>query len=202
MKKRIMTVALLALMLASARGARADARQGPGEGSLAVQQALASLGTSFGGLLLTGATAEVPPVAAGSALMTPYGVGMAVCGLGKRSRQYEGSCGAAIGGAYLGALSTLPLAIIGHRLAVGGGSDEHFEGLFGAFAGMAVGWLVVQPLLANVMWHASKRPRLEAAVPVSLVPRARLRAPESASRSQMRGRAPGQMTLTLLSAGF
>jgi hypothetical protein len=90
-------------------------------------------------------------------------------------------------GAFAGALSSIPLAIVGYQLDVGAGGDEFLGGALGALAGAAVGWVIVQPLISTAAWHLTKQPRLQAVAP----PLARART-----------RAPGQVTLTLLRAGF
>ena len=54
-------------------------------------------------------------------LAGPLVTGAIVCGIGSTSSSYTGSCGAAIGGAYLGSLLTIPLAYL---LSAGGGSSD------------------------------------------------------------------------------
>jgi hypothetical protein len=190
---------LVLLVMANARVAGASEAKAEGSDELiGMGQVLAAVGVTVGGVALAGATEIDSPAALAFLLATPFGVGAAVCGVGKWSSHNDGSCAAAIGGAYLGALSVIPLAVLGYQLDVRSGGSDEFDGLGGLLLGAAAGWLVMQPLLSTVAWHTTKRPRAQ---PVAIVPRpSRLLVPPGPTRG--RQRAPGQLTMTLFSAGF
>jgi hypothetical protein len=90
---------------------------------------------------------------------TPALVGGVSCLIG-RAGQHDGSCGATILGAYLGAAMIVPLGYIGYlsdRPQVGGPGGELYYG--NAILGVALGWFLVQPLGATLGWHWSRSPR-------------------------------------------
>ena len=203
MRKLMATLLLVAVMVVS-RGASAAEpapEQDPGGDALVgTGQVLAAMGVSLGGLMFAGAVDFGSSSSLVVLLATPAAVGGTVCGVGKWSKYNQGSCGASIGGAYLGMLSVVPLSVIGYQLAVRESGGGDWEGLGGVLLGFAAGWLVVQPVVTTVVWHATKRPRHQT---VALLPppsRPRTLAPPVLSRG--RSRAPGQLTLTLLSARF
>jgi hypothetical protein len=131
---------------------------------------------------------------------TPALVGATVCAVGNLSRDYEGDCLPAIAGAYGGAASVLPLGILGAVLAHKQGSTELLDdsAIGGLIVGMAVGWFVVQPLAATVLWRLYKRPRMKGS-PALPVPTSSVAATpyDLVERERARPAAPGQLTLTL-----
>jgi hypothetical protein len=122
-----------------------------------------------------------------SAVLTPVALGVAVCSIGSASATYEGTCDSAIGGAFLGALTTVPLFFLG--ASMGGGGDAPFGP---ALTMGAVGWFLVQPAFSLLAWHHSKRPR-PVPVTTSLQPPAPARGLASL---------PGQVVAPLLALSF
>jgi hypothetical protein len=181
----------------------------PAEPGLSALQTLAGAGTAVGGLLVGVASAEgAPPLGLALTLGLPVLVGGVVCAVGdSHSAHYQGSCGSAILGAYVGTLSVIPLAYVGYQLDHSGMGNEEgdiLDGLGGLLVGAAVGLIIVQPLVATAMWHSSKKPKGYASAPPLLAaPVRRLpRPPEPAVRARARGQAAGQLTLPLLSTTF
>jgi hypothetical protein len=119
-----------------------------------------------------------------AAIFTPAALGAAVCAIGNASQSYEGPCHAAIGGAFLGAVTTLPLLYLGGSLA--GDLDA-------ALVMGGVGWFFLQPAVSLLCWHRSKHLR------PAPVPTTRFRPPEPA-----RGLAspPGQILAPVLALTF
>jgi len=119
-----------------------------------------------------------------AAALTPVALGSAVCAIGNASQSYEGPCHAAIGGAFLGAATTLPLLYLGGVAAGDLGTALVLGG---------VGWFFVQPAFSLLAWHGSKQPRPAPVVTTRFQP------PEPA-----RGLAapPGQVVAPLLAFSF
>jgi hypothetical protein len=175
-----------------------DAQDGP-EVGLAAGQFAAGMGVALAGF--SGAVATLDsPVAVAFLIATPFATGAAICGVGKWSRHNQASCLASIGGAYLGALTMIPLAVLGFQLDIHDDSGGEWDGLAGALMGVAAGFLVIQPLVGTIAWHMGKQPRVPS-LALLPPPRSRLLA-QAAPQARGRTRAPGQMTLTLLSARF
>ena len=135
---------------------------------------------------------------------TPALVGGAVCAVGNLSRDYEGDCLPALAGAYGGAASAFPLGILGAILAHKPGHRELLDdsAIGGLLVGMAIGWFVVQPIAATVMWRLYKRPRVKAGPPVP-VPAASVATPyDHREGPRASPSAPGQLSLTLFRLSF
>ena len=131
-------------------------------------------------------------------------VGGLVCKMGRLSPAYGGSCTPSILAAYVGALSTIPLAILVERIRPESMSDDNLWA--GALIGGAIGWVVVQPLLATAAWHLWKkrsggaRIRPPSVAAGSLRTSLRLQAP--ASRRLGSTRLPGQVGIPLLAISW
>jgi hypothetical protein len=171
--------------------------QEPFEPGVAAGQLAGGTGVAVAGVALialgnvAGTGALTMPVVMG----IPALVGLTVCHIGGSSSYYDAPCGPVIGGAFVGALSVVPLALIGLQLDRSE-NDEGFSGTAGLAVGALVGWVIVQPLAATVAWRLFRHPRrtaIAAAPRTAAVPPGRLRASE---------RAPGQLTLPLFSTGF
>lgn len=164
----------------------------PSEPGLAVGQFFAGMGV----LVLGGAAFEGNP---GALLVLPLLSGAIVCAVGSASRYNDGSCLASIGGAYVGALATIPLLLLG--ASAGAGTD--FNEFRGAIVGALIGWYVVQPLLSTLSWHLFKAPKRRAsmaALPgIPAAPRLRLDSPRASAHATA---APGQLSFSLLHASF
>jgi hypothetical protein len=116
-----------------------------------------------------------------AAVFTPVALGAAVCAIGNASQSYEGPCHAAIGGAFLGAVATIPLLYLG-----GQGGDLGTALVLGG-----VGWFFVQPAVSLLWWHGSKHPRPAPAVTTTFQHQpARLASP------------PGQILASVLALSF
>jgi hypothetical protein len=137
--------------------------------------------------------------------VTPALVGGMVCAVGNLSRDYEGDCLPALAGAYAGAASVLPLGILGAVLTHKQGASELLDdsAIGGLLVGMAIGWFVVQPVTATVMWRLYKRPRGKASPPTP-VPRTSVVITPYAypERAHPGSATAGQVTLTLFRASF
>jgi hypothetical protein len=143
---------------------------------------MAGMGTAFAGLFVASLDGVL-------LIPVPLVVGLAVCGVGKLSDYYESRCAPAIVGAYLGALSVVPLAVLG--MSLDHKSTADVEGLGGLLVGALVGWVVVQPLAATAAARLFSPPktRFRTALPAAF-PATRL------------VRAPGEVTVSLLSLSF
>jgi hypothetical protein len=120
---------------------------------------------------------------------TPAAVGGTVCSLGRLSKHYDGQCGHAMLGAYLGALTIIPIAIWANSNSAQSGDDVT------PLLAVGVAWFIVQPVAATFAWHLGKRWR---PAPPALSRRdGFLRLPERG-----RTRAPGEVTVPLLSLSF
>ena len=137
-------------------------------------------------------------------LAAPLLVGATVCYIGNRSAYHEAGCGWPIVMSYAGALSILPLMLIGAEIGDAsddGRSDDSSHATLGAVLGLAIGWLVVQPLAATLSFHSHRRPRAPA--DVAFERPAGFRALASAAGGDRRSlRAPGQVLLPALSLSF
>jgi hypothetical protein len=83
--------------------------------------------------------------------------GFVVCGLGGTSATYDGGCGTSVVGAYVGALTAIPLVFIGCEL-----DDPEWDTggcVAGAALGFIAGYFVGTALGATLGWHIGKRPR-------------------------------------------
>jgi hypothetical protein len=113
---------------------------------------LASSAVTTGGLYLfarafvDGGDSAAPGLAL--LLLAPGATGAAICAVGSTSRTFRGHCGAAIGAAYLGALSVIPFGYLGGAV---GKSD-------GALIGILVGWVVGSAAGGVLGWNASRQP--------------------------------------------
>jgi hypothetical protein len=129
-----------------------------------------------GAMALTGAVAVGASAATNSPapaflflLAGPGLGGWFVCGIGRNSKYYDGRCGAAIGGAYLGALTAVPLAFLFGELCTpsptsGGDEGINLDCLGAAVLGFAIGYTVGTAVGATIGWQLDKKPR---AVPVA-----------------------------------
>jgi hypothetical protein len=134
----------------------------------------------------------------------PVGVGAIVCTVGGTSDSYDGSCGSAIGGAYLGALALIPGALIGLSLDH---SSGELGGLVGLAIGAGVGYIVGTTVGAVVGWNLSRVPK---ARPLARAPRSDLLAlsPSASWTEPLRRRgdseagAPPTVSVPVLSLRF
>jgi hypothetical protein len=130
----------------------------PSEGGLGAVQVVTG---TLGMLLITfpivlvasyaGGALGVPALLAGPAIG-----GSIVCAVGRKSAYYEGGCGPAIAGAYLGALTAIPLAYYG---CMSDHSDSDFGCIGGLLLGFAAGYFVGTAAGATIGWHLGKTPR-------------------------------------------
>jgi hypothetical protein len=202
-------VAVIASALLAGR-AHAQAPERPSEALLGMGQFAAGAAAA---LILPGSLALLSQdesrasdvVSAAVFLATPALVGTTVCLLGQGSPAYESSWGWTITMSYVSTLSVLPLALFGSQLGGALADDDKRDdspgATTGAVVGIALGWLVVQPLAATLTWHAHKRPRAKsaAAVPPALWARpAGLATP----RARRDSRAPGQVVVPMLALSF
>jgi len=134
------------------------------------------------GMALMGAAAVGAGEGAGAGaavvflLAGPLTGGLIVCGIGRTSAYYEGGwgCGSTLAGAYIGALTAIPLALIiadncQPDPAYAGYEGRAFECLGPALAGFAIGYTLGTALGATIGWHLGKKPR---AAPDGRVPAA------------------------------
>ena len=116
-------------------------------------------------------------------LATPVATGVGVCVVGSNSDLFDGSCGASIGGALLGALLVLPGALLGTVFAPQGIDEQPY----GLLVGGAVGFGLGSAAGAVVGWNLSRRPKGSAPPPTAHIadwrepPRAR--GPEPGARA-------------------
>jgi len=129
---------------------------GPPEPGRIVGELAAGIAAANVGLILTGVTSVAGPLALGVFAATPTLTGGIVCAVGGSSDWYQGSCGMAIGGAYLGSLALIPGAIIGLQLDH---STGELAGLAGLVIGAYVGYVVGSTVGAVVGWNASRIPK-------------------------------------------
>ena len=136
------------------------------------------------------------------AAVAPVAVGSMVCWIGSNSTYYDGGCLAPILGAYVGAFTVIPAALLGASLVDPDRQDQ--AGFWAGLAGAVLAWVIVQPLASTISWRIWKKPRAASAPRVTLVPplssprRSSLIAPEQARRQ----RAPGERTVPLFALSF
>jgi hypothetical protein len=149
----------------------------------------------------------IPVVAIG-----PLIGGFVVCGIGSASRAYEGRCGPAVGGAYIGALIAIPAGFVGCYVNQGssGGGDAGSPCAAGAIVAASVAYVIGTGVGACVGWHYGKRPRGErppavaAPAPAAIVPEASAADawPELRARPAASGPQGTRLSLSLLSLRF
>jgi hypothetical protein len=129
-------------------------------------------------------------------LLTPLLVGAAVGTMGNASEGYRGSYRMAIGGAYLGAVTIIPLMAIGAAQWGGNGDTTGYKTAY-ILGGIA--WFAIQPAVSIAFWHLGKRSR-RAPPPATPPPSYPGRLPAGPTRglSQL----PGELTAPLLSLSF
>jgi hypothetical protein len=136
---------------------RDDDVEGPPEPGRILGELAAGFLTTNVGLIVVGVAAPAGPLALAFFAAVPLGVGGIVCTVGGASDSYEGSCGSAIGGAYLGSLAVFPGALIGVSLVHSSGGE--LGGLVGLVIGAAVGYVVGTTVGAVVGWNLSRVPK-------------------------------------------
>lgn len=165
----------------------------------------AAIGAGEGG----GAAAAVVVILAG-----PLAGGLIVCGIGRTSAYYEGGwgCGSTLAGAYIGALTAIPLALIIAENcepdpAYAGYEGRAFECLGPALVGAAIGYTFGTAVGATIGWHVGKKPRAATggpgpAAPAPVVPTLGQEWPELQRRPS--GPAPrvARLSLPLLAFSF
>jgi hypothetical protein len=97
------------------------------------------------------------PVGVGALIGAPALAGFAVCGLGGTSKFYQGSCAPAVGGALVGALTSIPFTLLG--CWVYDDSRDHLGCTSGAILGFLLGYCVGTAAGATIGWHLGKSPR-------------------------------------------
>ena len=202
--KRMLTLGLVVAAAAVAVPARADeppphvpsAPEPPPEPGIVVGQLAAGVATPVA-LIFLGAVGGPGPLVV-LLLSTPLAVGGVVCGIGRASDYYTGGCGASILGAFLGALTVIPAAVIADRLHWNDGGGEVFADSRQLLL-MATAWFIVQPVAATFAWHLGKSPLSGMALQPALAARPTL---FPAERSNVSGRARGEVTVPLLSIAF
>jgi hypothetical protein len=143
-----------------------DNVEGPPEPGRVLGELAAGFLTTDLGLVAVGVAAPAGPLALALFAAVPLGVGAIVCTVGSASDSYEGSCGSAIGGAYLGTLAVIPGALIG--LSLDHNSSGELGGLVGLVIGAAVGYIVGTTAGAVIGWNLSRVPK---ARPLARAPR-------------------------------
>jgi hypothetical protein len=146
----------------------------PSEIGLTIGQVFAGAGVAFGGLLVSiSVLEETPEFGLVLFAATPIAVGAVVSALGN-SGAYRGSGTLTVLGAYVGGASIVPLIWAVTRDGPGseGGDALHSSPSIpeDALLALAVGWLVVQPLMATAAWHLWKRPKPKPRPVVRLFP--------------------------------
>jgi hypothetical protein len=103
---------------------------------------LVGLTQGTGGLVLVG-------------LAGPAATGGVVCAVGSGSNSFDGDCRYAIGGAYLGGLVAIPMAVLAHASAASSSSDRLLSTWLAGILGYAIGSTVG----AVVGWNVSRTPK-------------------------------------------
>jgi hypothetical protein len=129
--------------------------------------------------------------------IAPLAVGAAVCAIGNSSDFYRGSYPLTITGAYLGAFISLPLFALGVAVGDHGGDTTDFST---AWVLAGVGWFVLQPTLAVVVWHAGRHLKGEPPIRRPPVPSLDVRLSPGPTRGL--SVLPGQLTVPLLALSF
>jgi hypothetical protein len=213
-------ISLIALLVASHPAAAQQnappllappAEPAPSEvGSVVVPQFfLGTLSTFVGGIvLLIGASATHSDMGYYAAVAVTPGIGsLVVCGVGKTSDYYEGSCAAPIIGGYVGALALgLGLAYAGTGAFATSGPADGNGSAIGVVIGAALGVIVGTAVGATVGWNLGKHRRgtVLAIAPKAPPPAALAGWPELGARPAATGvpRAGGAISVPLLSLRF
>jgi hypothetical protein len=122
-----------------------------GLGALELFTGMAVAVVGLGGVVAIADWEDGVALAGTSLLALPALQGLAVCGVGKLSQDYDGSCLWPIGGAYLGAVALFPVALAGR-----GASQGPLEGALTVVVGLGLGVLIGAPIGATWAWNASK----------------------------------------------
>jgi hypothetical protein len=167
--------------------------------------AFATFGAGFlVALLASGANSE--PVALLGIGATPAVGGLVVCGMGRTSKNYEGSCAPPILGGYLGALVLgISMAYVGAAEFAPSISDGGTDSAVGAALGAALGVIVGTAVGATIAWHVSKHPRapdVTLALGPPLTPPAALASWSDLQARPTAARAPTAVGVPLLSLRF
>jgi hypothetical protein len=203
---RVFCVGLLGLFLAASRPARPASAAEAGSTEVEVLigggQYLAGAGLSLASLILIVGASEAGALALIPALAGPLAVGATACWIGGKSGRYDLGCGLPIVGAYLGALTFIPAALLGGHLNDTG--DLDMSNVIGGLAGAMLAWIFVQPLVSTAFWHVWKQPREAASAaawrPALSHPRLREGRPGPA-RPRVQ-RIAGELTVPLLQTSF
>jgi hypothetical protein len=189
--------------------ARRESQPVPSERWLGLVQFVAGVGALAGTTLVGSKLADLSYGVTGQllgtvggllVLATPAVVGGAVCAVGNTSRQVQGGCWPAIGGAVLGALLMIPLGLGAYAISESDGEGIDGGGGGGLIVGLALGWVALQPLTSTLVWNAYSQPRPGLAfLPARELERPRI-APPSYRRSGLALRP--QLTLPLFAARF
>lgn len=148
----------IVLMLSGPRAAVAAPADNPPEIGLGAGQLL--MGTAIASVALAvrvfsdGTPFELLGVAA--LVAGPAAVGGTVCTLGQNSKVYGGSCKSALVGAYLGALVSVPLAVLAANSGDGIDGTDYAAGPAILFM---VGYALGTSIGATVGWHVGKEER-------------------------------------------
>jgi hypothetical protein len=124
----------------------------PSEPALIVGESILGALTSFGGLVV-GGTAFVVAGPGGFLVLlaAPAATGGVVCAIGSGSSYFDGQCGAAIGGAYLGSLLAVPTASLFAR------TSNASDAIGAVLAGALLGYIVGSTVGAVVGWNLSRK---------------------------------------------
>jgi hypothetical protein len=120
----------------------------PSDGGLVVVESLVAI------VMATGSVVVAAENNAWLILAGPLATGGLVCGVGHLSESFDGSCAAAIGGAYFGSLLTFPMAWL---LAGRSGGEADFD--VGLLVGGLLGYVAGTTIGAVVGWNMSRTPR-------------------------------------------
>jgi hypothetical protein len=121
----------------------------PSEAGLILIEGLLGFPAYIGAIAIAGQTTPWLLLAA------PLVAGGVVCGIGHASQAYDGSCGSAISGAYVGTLLAVPLALI---FAAGDQNNQN-DWIPMWVAGAALGFVLGPPIGAIVGWNLSREPK-------------------------------------------
>jgi hypothetical protein len=152
-------VAATVLTLSGPRAAAAAPGDNPpeiglGAGQLLMGTAIASLTLGLP-VFLEGTPFELLGLVA--LVAGPAAVGGTVCTLGQNSKLYGGTCSSTLLGAYLGALMSLPLALVaGGDAGDGNGGTDYTSGTAVSFM---VGYALGASIGATLGWHLGKEER-------------------------------------------
>jgi hypothetical protein len=152
-------VAVFGLALAAPRTASAS-NEFPPEIGLGAGQLLIGTATATAVLAIPLFSEGTPIelIAYAVLLPGPAAIGGMVCTLGQTSKHYRGDCLPVIGGAYLGALASIPLALLGgaadSRSFDNGDQGRNYTS--GSAIGFIIGYAVGSALGATIAWHKYK----------------------------------------------